>query len=200
MIVSRGPTRFGRLIWSLRFGDQLPTHPPCYVSNSYKVSGLLCYIYIYVCVCVSHLVASDQPGQKTSTLSFPCFEKKKKKKKNNNNNNNNKQRSKPTTSDCPVPAPEVRASLAAASASNAAMSAAIAAVEGNRQCIQALWRRDASRAAQNEFCAPARVCSALCGVFQWPCDVWRFCACSPGETTLALLGLRGWHGSEFGRP
>ena len=30
---------------------------------------------------------------------------------------------------------EVRASLAAASASNAAMSAAIAAVEGNRQCI-----------------------------------------------------------------
>ena len=32
---------------------------------------------------------------------------------------------------------QVRASLAAASASNAAMSAAIAAVEGNRQCIQA---------------------------------------------------------------
>ena len=31
---------------------------------------------------------------------------------------------------------EVRASLAAASASNAAMSAAIAAVEGNRECIQ----------------------------------------------------------------
>ena len=43
---------------------------------------------------------------------------------------------------------EVRASLAAASASNAAMSAAIAAVEGNRQCIQVPKRKsfDAEKA------------------------------------------------------
>ena len=36
--------------------------------------------------------------------------------------------------------PKVRASLAAASASNVAMSAAIAAVEGHRQCMQASCR------------------------------------------------------------